>query len=147
MPNPSKSSRPSKPHPDFPLFPHGCGQWAKKIKGRVVYFGSWKDPQAALERWLKERDYLLAGQTPPDTESVSPTLRDLCNHFLSSKERRVQSGELTKRAFHDYFEMCERILTILGKDTQLSQLSPSHFDRLRSELQRLFDEANTLAAS
>lgn len=33
--------RPAKPYPDFPLFAHPTGYWAKKIKGRLHYFGQW----------------------------------------------------------------------------------------------------------
>ena len=28
-----------KPRPDFPLYPHKTGRWAKKVQGRTEYFG------------------------------------------------------------------------------------------------------------
>jgi hypothetical protein len=41
-------SKPAKPYPDFPLFPHSSGQWYKEVRGRFVYFGRWDNPVAAL---------------------------------------------------------------------------------------------------
>jgi hypothetical protein len=35
--------KPSKPFPDFQLFPHITGRWAKKIKGKLHYIGPWVD--------------------------------------------------------------------------------------------------------
>ena len=60
----TKRPRPDKPRPDFPLFPHLCGQWAKKIRGRFVYFGPWSDPDGALRLYLRQKDDLLAGRKP-----------------------------------------------------------------------------------
>jgi hypothetical protein len=60
----SKGSKPAKPRPDFPLFPHATGRWAKKIRGKLHYFGKWADPDAALRRYVEERDDLYAGRKP-----------------------------------------------------------------------------------
>ena len=55
----AQNGKPSKPRPDFPLYRHASGQWAKKIRGKVHYFGT--EPQGALESYLarKRRAYLL----------------------------------------------------------------------------------------
>jgi hypothetical protein len=55
-----------KPRPDFPLFPHAAGYWAKKVRGKRHYFGKVAtDPkgEAALDLWLDQKHDLLAGRT------------------------------------------------------------------------------------
>src|ERR1700677_354469 len=94
------TGKPEKPNPDFPLFPHATRRWAKKIKGRMVYFGPWDNPDAALEKYLKEKDALHAGRKPRDTTS-GVTIKELCNSFLIAKQRLVDSGELTNRSWSD----------------------------------------------
>jgi hypothetical protein len=37
----------TKPSPDFPLFTHNNGKWAKKIDGMMKSFGRWEDPAGA----------------------------------------------------------------------------------------------------
>src|SRR5215204_3666616 len=65
--HPTAPVKPAKPYPDFPLFPHATGRWAKKIRGKMHYFGPWADPDGALAKYLEQKDALHSGRTPrPD---------------------------------------------------------------------------------
>ena len=80
--------KPRKPYPDFPLFIHRNGQWCKKIRQKLHYFGKVADdPEGknALERLNREWSYLKDGRTPP-TEDMGDgcTMKTLCNAFLPS---------------------------------------------------------------
>lgn len=67
----------------FPLFSHPSGQWAKKIRGRLVYFGSWRsdrDGTAALEEFNQNWPYLKERREPPAVDvSEGCTLCIRCN--------------------------------------------------------------------
>jgi integrase len=127
--------KPGKPYAGYPLFPHPSGQWAKKIRGRLHYFGVWRDPQAALDRLNREMPYLREGRTPPAVDvSNGCSLRTLCNAFLQAKEEQVAAGELSPRSFRDYFKTCEVLINQFGKDRMVSDLRPEDFRALRAAL-------------
>lgn len=96
-PAPDKPQKPNKPYPEFPLFPHAAGVWAKKIRGKLHYFGKWDNPDGALAKYLAEKDALHAGRKPrEDVEGY--TVKMLCNGFLNAKQALVDSSELTRRS-------------------------------------------------
>jgi len=129
----SNNGKPDKPYKDFPLYAHGNGQWAKKVKGVTRLFGPWADPQAALDKWLAQKDDLLAGREPRVT-GEGLTVVSLVNQFLESKESKVKTDELTERSFEEYDAICGQIIEVFGRNRVVTDLRPDDFERLRAEL-------------
>jgi integrase len=130
---PAPSDKPAKPYPNFPLFPHATKRWAKKIRGKLHYFGPWDDPDGALARYLAQKDDLHAGRAPrPDTSAV--TVKALCNAFLNHKQSLVDAGELSLRTWNEYKAACHEALAAFGKGRLVSDLRPDDFAALRKHM-------------
>jgi len=129
-----KSNTATKPRPDFSLFPHATGRWAKKVRGKHHYFGSVADDsqgQAALNLWLDQRDNLLAGRTP-NVRTEMPTVADACNTFLTHKKSLLAAGELAQRTFDRYYATCELLTKRFGRLRPPDALRPADFQALRA---------------
>lgn len=127
-----RSKKPKKPYPDFPLTAHRNGQWCKKIKGRIYYFGTNAD--AALAKYLDTRDAIQAGRPPENDNPQGCRLREAVNSFLTAKQHRVDSGELSPLTFANYHKSCSRLLGFFDKDRALDSLRPADFELYRASL-------------
>lgn len=86
-----KLTKPGSPVPTFRYSPHATGRWAEKFRGRPRYLGPWADPDAALAKYLDQRDDLYAGRAPRATGdglTVSQTYLD-----LSQRRHRDRGSE------------------------------------------------------
>ena len=133
--------RPPKPRPDYPLFPHASGCWAKKIRGKLHYFGSWRsDPTGIVaEKWFERQwPFLKDGRVPPQFDDLSDgcTIKDLANEFLTRSESRVENQELSAATFRGYFRTCKNIIDFFGRDRRVDGLGPSDFADFRSALSK-----------
>lgn len=125
--------RPSKPYLSFPLTAHNNGQWCKKIRGKVHFFGTWEDPQAALDRYLHVAEDLHGGRQPRiATDTV--TIKDICNHFLSHQLQKQQAGEISARWFEDCRRVIEHFARFFGSQRPAVELRPADFARYRQQL-------------
>jgi integrase len=128
-----KPAKPSKPRPDFPLFPHAAGVWAKKIRGKLHYFGPWSDPDGALDNYNRQKEDLHAGRKPRvDTEGT--TVKEMVNAFLNAKQALVESGELAAMTWADYKTATDEIIAAFGKSRLVSDLRPDDFGPLRKKM-------------
>ncbi len=130
-------TKPDKPYPEFPLFAHGNGQWAKKIKGKQWCFGVWNQPDAALRKYLDELDEIQAGRDPRKTNAVQVssnelTVYDLTNLFLERQESRVAAGDVSQRHFSDCFKSCKTLNAHFGKFMRAASLRAADFKNLRA---------------
>lgn len=130
-----RATKPDKPYKDFPLTAHPRGTWCKKIKGKIYHFGGWSDPEAALAKYRHDVDARQAGRDPdPMPTSDQLTIEDLCDEFLESKEKLVDSGDLSKGMWFDYRRSCARLLEITGKTKIVELMKPRDFDDIRATL-------------
>jgi integrase len=123
---------------EFPLYQHGIGYWAKKINGQTKYFGKVADDPngvAALERWLAEKDDLLAGRVPRNRDDQL-LLGELANEYLAAKKEERDGGELSARTFLSYYATCKSVCEALGRHRSVADLSPEDFRQLRKALAR-----------
>lgn len=128
-----RPNKPSKPRKDFPLFPHDSGQWAKKVRGKLFYFGRWDNPIEAEKKWEREKEALLDGRNPDDPKH-GDSVGWLCNAFMDSKQLQHERGLLTKRALNDYHKAVKVVADFFGKGRRLDSLVSGDFERYRNSL-------------
>src|SRR5215831_4706377 len=112
----SPSAKPAKPSPDFPLFPHAAGVWAKKIRGKLHYFGSWEDDRdgtRALAKYNEEKDDLHSGN-----------------------KQQVAAGELSSLTWTEYKTATDLLISALGKGRVVADLGPDDFAALRAKMSK-----------
>ncbi len=132
---PTKPTKPSKPYPEFPLTPHNSGRWCKKIRGSLVYFGPWSDPDGALQKYLEQKDDLHAGRTPkPDTGALR--VKDIANAFLLTKQQSLDAGELSPLTWSQYKRIADELVDHLGKHRLVSDVAPDEFGKLREKFSK-----------
>ena len=129
-------TKPAKPYEEFPLTAHQNGQWCKKIKGKVWFFGVWSDPDAALRKYLDEVDEIQAGRDPRKTvvarlSSTELSVSDMCGLFLERQEAKAESGEITKRHFSDCLKSCRRLIDHIGTFHRANVVGAADFKAYR----------------
>lgn len=136
-----RDDRPAKPYPDFPLFPHRTGRWAKKINGRFCYYGPWRGVEdgggwkAALDEYEKHRDGDYAGRARrSDGAADVLTLKELVNRFLTAKMQLWQSGDLRPRTFADYKAVCVRTNDYFGGHRAVADITAEDFAAFRTAI-------------
>jgi integrase len=134
-----RDSKPKKPHPDFPLTPHPNGQWVKKVRGDLYYFGRWKEDvegKAALAGWMSRKDAILAGLDRLRVPTVDGgiTVGKLMGMFLEAKRTDMLAKELSPATYADYLKEIQAFTNATGINAEVAKLKPEHFARYANNL-------------
>ena len=133
------TQRPRKPYPTFPLTAHPNGQWCKKIRGQVRFFGVWADPETALTNYNRQAADLHEGRDPRARRVHDvPTIKDLINSYPTSQTAKVETGQITARWLEDCIKILKAFSSYAGKTRRWDDLTPSDFERYRTKLYKKY---------
>lgn len=137
------------PPANSPLLAHGCGYWAKRIRGDLHYFGAWRKKvngeyvyvsadagyAAALKRYKQQADDLHAGRKPRAKNEGGVTVATLCDRFIVAKRDKRDAGQLAWRTWSSYKATTDRIVRVFGKKRPASDLRQDDFAALRKDIE------------
>jgi integrase len=128
-PNSKRKTRSDK----FPLTLHPTGQYCKKIKGKLYYFGTEK--KVALQRYLEQAAYLHTGQNPtPYSANNHITIKALCNLYLEHQNSSVQAAQMTASYYRDQVNSLRMLARFLGRHCLVNEISTLDLQNYKKKL-------------
>ncbi len=138
----SKSKRKTRSD-KFPLTLHRTGQFCKKIKGKLYYFGT--DRQKALQRYLEQATCLHAGKAPaPRSSQNGLSIKILCNQYLDHQESRAEIGEIQLIQVSDQILLLRHFVRFVGPNRPVSDISTIELQNYRKKLVKARKSPNTI---
>ncbi|MEX1015427.1 MAG: site-specific integrase, partial [Phycisphaeraceae bacterium] len=123
---------------------HRNGQWCKKIKGKLHYFGPWADPDGARDRYTDNASRLHAG-LPVDTSPTGVvTVADCFNRYLAYRRPDVRPSRSDTEHNRDramgptmwtrYQRAGHAVVEALGRNKPADKLTPQDFAVVKERL-------------
>jgi integrase len=126
-----------------PLTLHPTGQYCKKIKGKLHYFGS--DKRQALERYYEQAAYLHTGEgVRPESTGESISVKTLCNLYLDHQESRVPIAEVTLPRVYEQILILRSFAKFIGSHRPVSEISTLDLQGYRRKLVKDSKSPNTI---
>ena len=120
------------------MTPHPAWKWQKKIGGKIHYFGRWmRIRNGKVERiegdgWREALELYKAQaedrhvSRPPRFHAVGEglTLKELCNRFLTAKQRKRERGGIAALTFEGYPRVTNLLIEQFGKLRRVALQGP-----------------------
>jgi integrase len=140
--NDSRSTRKTRSD-KFPLTLHKTGQYCKKIRGKLYYFGA--DKQEALKRYQEQATYLHTGVGHAHPQrNTDLSLRVLCNLYLDHQGARQQVGDISPRHFYDQKNLLRGFARYIGANRSVSDVTTLDLQDYKKKLINAGKNPNTI---
>ncbi|KPJ69677.1 hypothetical protein AMJ44_02935 [candidate division WOR-1 bacterium DG_54_3] len=122
----------------FPLTFHPTGQYCKKIKGKIYYFGSNK--KEALQRYLDQATYLHGCQNNlrQKPKGNNMTLKQVCDIYLKYQYSKLQANDLTARHHNDQIDSLNKLMAFIGQNRRIKSISTLDLQNYKRKLQKSY---------
>jgi len=130
-----KSSNRKTRSDKFPLTLHHTGQYCKKIRGHIYYFGS--DRKQALENYLDQAIF-LHGYNSALQKKVdgNMTLKEIREMYLKYQHTKLQANNLSARHHNDQIKSLKKLTDFLGENTKIKNISTLNLQNYKRKLQK-----------
>jgi len=120
----------------FPLTLHTTGQYCKKIKGKMYYFGS--DRKEALRRYLDKATYLHGHQENVRSKPTEDhmTLKQLCDMYLKYQYSKLQANDLTASHHNEQIGSLNKLMAFLGQNIAINNISTLDLQNYKRRIQK-----------
>ena len=140
--NKSKTKRKNRSD-KFPLTLHSTGQFCKKIKGKMHYFG--KDKKQALERYLEQAAFLHNGKAKMfKATNCIMALKSLCSIYLQHQQAKAASAEITIRHHADQISCLKKFISFIGQHRKIDEISTLDLQNYKRKLKRAYNSAHRI---
>ncbi|MFH1614590.1 MAG: site-specific integrase [Planctomycetota bacterium] len=127
----------------FPLTLHKTGQFCKKIKGKIYYFGT--DKKLALQRYLEDAAMLHSGKvTVRQNNKDNISIKYLCNLYLEYQQSRASIRQITIRHVSDQTILLRDFVRFISSNKIVSEVTTMDLQNYIRKLIRAKKSANTI---
>jgi len=122
----------------FPLTLHTTGQYCKKVKGKIYYFGS--DRKEALQRYLDQATYLHGPQENVQQKPTEAhmTLKQLCDMYLKYQYSKLQANDLTASHHNEQIGSLNKLMAFMGQSRKINSISTLDLQNYKRKLQKSY---------
>ncbi|MBN2590049.1 MAG: hypothetical protein JXA96_09310 [Sedimentisphaerales bacterium] len=121
----------------FSLTLHPSGQYCKKIRGHIYYFGS--DRKQALESFLDQAIF-VNGYNIAMQKSVNGnmTLKEICGMYLEYQHTKLYAKNLTARHHNDQIGSLHKLIDFLSENCKIKSISTMGLQNYKRSLHKRY---------